>query len=503
MLSAGTIIGTLILVKCALHLATANRYGIFRDELYYLACAEHLDWGYVDQPPLIALVTWLEVHILGTSLLALRFLPAVAGAALVWLTARMARDLGGDRFAQCLAAFAVIPVPVYLILQHWLTMNAFEPLLWTTILWLGMCLVRRSDPRYWLAIGLVIGVGLENKYSMLLAAAALPFGLLLTPQRRLMKSWWFVAGMATAVLLVLPNLLWLIHHHFPFLEFEQHSRMGGSRIERSPFAFLADQMLIMNPALSALWIGGLLWLLIARQARDYRFLGWAFVTIFVLLLAVKSKNYYLTPAYPVLFAAGAVLLERTTQDRYTWIRRAYISLIALVGLILAPLVMPILPVGDFLAYQKALGGFTPVRFENLPANALPQHFADEFGWEDMVRQTGKAFNTLSEETKKNTAIFANNYGEAAAIDFFGANYGLPKAISNHESYWLWGPRNYTGTSVIVLGSNGEGDREHFQTVQVIGRADNPYARSIEHFDILLCQGLASDLREFWVTIRNW
>lgn len=232
--STAWLIGLMAFTKFAVQFASARRYGIFRDELYYLDCARHLAWGYVDHPPFIALVTWLSAYLFGVSLLALHLLPAVAGALLVWVTAQIARELGGRRFAQVLAAFSIIPVPIYLMLNHWLTMNAFEPLIWMTALWMALRMVTHDQPQYWLAIGALCGIGLENKYSMLFLAAALVLALLLTPERRTFRNLWFPAGIAMAILLFLPNPIWLIHHHFPFLEFGRNSRMSSARILRSP-----------------------------------------------------------------------------------------------------------------------------------------------------------------------------------------------------------------------------------------------------------------------------
>jgi hypothetical protein len=502
-LSTRVVVAILAFAKFAIQFATAGRYGIFRDELYYLACASHLSWGYVDHAPLIAFVTWFVAHVFGTSLYGLRFLPAVAGGLLVLVTGAITRELGGRRFAQCMAAFAVIPVPVYLMMNHWLTMNAFEPLLWMTTLWLALRIRSRNEPRYWLLIGALCGIGLENKYSMLILAAGLIFGLLITKERRMLRSKWFLAGMAVAFLLFLPNLLWLIHHGFPFLEFERNSRMSGSRIERSPLAFIADQIILMNPLLAPLWLGGLGWLLFSRRTSRYRFLGGTFLGIFGLLLLLKAKNYYVAPLYPVLFAAGAVALERATELRARWTRAVYTTAVFAAGLILAPFALPILPIGEFLVYQNAFHGFTPIRMENLAPDILPQQFADEFGWKEMVQKTAIVFNSLPEAQKKETAIFANNYGEAAAVDFFGTQYGLPEAIGKNETYWLWGPRDYTGKTVIVLGSDGKGDREHFRTVEAMDRVDNPYARTEEHFDIYLCRDLSTDLHTLWPKIKTW
>ena len=491
----------LALADAVLHLATANRYGIFRDELYYIACAHHLAWGYVDHPPFIAFITWLVAHTLGTSLIALRLLPALAGGLLVILTARVAHELGGDSFAQTMAAATIIPVPIYLILHHWLTMNAFEPLLWTGILYFALRLINTSDPRHWLPIGVLTGIGLENKYSMLFCIAGLVLGFLLTPARGWLASRFFWIAAAISALIFLPNLAWLIHHHFPFLEFEHNSRLSGSRIQRGPIDFLADQALIMNPVAATLALVGLVWLFVNPRPRNYRFAGITFLTILLPFLLLKAKNYYVAPAYPLLFAAGAVALESATANKQQSLRRVYASALLVSGLFFAPLVMPILPVPRFLRLHQALGNFTPVRFENQPDSVLPQYFSDEFGWREMARKTGEVYARIPAADRPATAVFANNYGQASAIDYFGPDYGLPPSISRAESFWLWGPRDYTGASVIVLGSDGKGDREHFRTVEIETAVDHPYARRDEHFNILLCRDLNTDLRILWPSIK--
>ena len=305
------------------------------------------------------------------------------------------------------------------------------------------------------------------------------------------------------MLLFLPNLLWLVHNHFPFLEFEQNSRESGSRIIRPPLAFFANQALIMNPALAPLCFGGLLWLLLSRGASRFRFVGWTALLVTAILLLLRAKNYYLSPIYPVLFAAGAVALEHATAARRRPFRLAYAGFVVLSGLLLAPLVMPILSISHFLAYRRLWDGLTPVRFEALPETPLPQYFSDEFGWENMARQTGLAYARLPPAERASTAIFANDYGQAAAIDFFGPRYGLPAAIGKNETYWLWGPRGYTGSTVLVLGSNGKGDREFFRTVQPDGRVTDPYSRADEQFTIFLCRGMDGSLKALWPKIKSW
>jgi hypothetical protein len=542
--------------KLLAQLLTAGRYGIFRDELYYLACSEHLAWGYVDQPPVIAFIAWFARHVFGSSLLGLRLLPAIAGAALVWLTGQLAREMGGGRFAQALAALAAFAVPILLVFHHWLTMNAFEPLIWLGAVWCVLRAINTGNAKYWLWFGVVIGLGMETKYTVIFFTLGIVAGLLLTSHRRFIKSKWLWLGAFAALLIFLPNLLWLINHKFPFLELMHNIRESGRDVARGPLAFIADQAMIMNPILAPLWIAGLLWLFFGKEGGRYRILGWAYVVMLVTFIVLRGKNYYLAPAYPMLFAAGAIAFERITSyvqgptskvqgqlntgtagvspvdrgvtstisedvnstklkvrkgglpplfsmRRLSFALRAfYVTLIILVSAALAPLSAPILSPGTYVRYQEALG-MEPPKAENQPTGPLPQHFADEFGWEDMVREVAKVYNALPPEERAQTAIFCNSYGQAGAIDFFGPKYGLPKAISNHQNYWYWGPRDYTGAIVIVLGSDGEGDREHFKTVEVVGHTFHPYSRRDEHFPILLCRGLNQDLHTLWPSIKKW
>jgi 4-amino-4-deoxy-L-arabinose transferase-like glycosyltransferase len=483
------------------HLLTATRYGIFRDELYYIACARHLGFGYVDHPPLIAWLTWIVLHTLGSSLLALRLLPALASGLLVWMTARITQEWGGGRYAQILAALSIAPVPIYLILQHWLTMNAFEPLCWAGVFWAASRLILRQEPRYWILIGVLTGISLENKYSIVFPLMGLLFGILLTPERKWLRSPYFAISIVIAGLLFLPNLLWLVHHRFPFLEFERHSRESGSRILRDPVSFLLDQARIMNPVLAPLWLLGLGWFF-TKQGKALRSIGIAALFVILLLLGLQAKNYYVSPVYPVLFAGGAVLLERLSARRF-WLRTAYPICMVISGAALAPLVMPILSPPQFLAYHHVWHDFTPVIFEDEPERPLPQYFSDEFGWEAMTQATAQIFHHLTPQEQAHTAIFANDYGQAAAIDFFGPRYGLPASISKAETFWLWGPRQYDGQSAIVLGSDGQGDREHFRSVESAGYVNSRYSRDDERFTIFMCRGLQVPFSSLWPQMKSW
>jgi hypothetical protein len=500
--SGPTVVLYLAGVKLLFHLLTANRYGIFRDEMYYLACGEHLQWGYVDHPPLIALVAWIARHLFGDSLIGLRFFPALAGAGTVWLTGKIAREFGGGAFAQVLAALAVIAVPIYLIMHHWLTVNAFEPLLWMACIWCIVRAINRNEPRYWIWFGILVGVTMEDKYTIAFFAVALVIALILTGDRQFLGVKEFWIGATLAFLIFLPNLVWLAGHDWPFLELMHNVRQSHRDIVRGPLAFIIDQAEIMNPFLIPLWLGGLIWLFIGRDGTRFRVLGIVYILLLAMMIALRGKNYYLSAIYPVLFAAGAVAFEKITRLRWKWSRVICALFVIASTIVLAPTLSPILSPEQYLAYQKKLG-FEPPKAENQATGPLPQYFADEFGWREMAEETARIYKSLSPEERARTAIFANNFGEAGAIDFFGPGLGLPKAICNHQTYWLWGPRDYDGSTVIVLGSDGTGDREHFQSVEVAGHVEHPYSRRDEHFDIFLCRGFTGDLRLGWSRMKKY
>ena len=309
------IVVVIAVAKLLLHLATASRYGYFGDELYFMACGEHLDWGYVDQPPLVALVAWIVRHTLGTSLLAMRLPSALAGAALVLLTGLLARELGGGRFAMGLSALASGLAFVYIVMHYLFTMNAFEPLFWTGCAYLVVRIVKTGDQRLWLGFGLLAGLGLQNKYSMAVFAFALVVGVLLDPERRAFARPWIWLGGALAFLVFLPNVIWNVQHGWPFFELMRNIRASGRDVALGPVEYVARQVLNMNPANLPVWLAGLGWLLFSGRGRPFRPLGWAFLVTLATFVVTKGKDYYLAPAFATLFAAGAVGIEGFTDDR--------------------------------------------------------------------------------------------------------------------------------------------------------------------------------------------
>ena len=489
----------------ALHLLTSTRYGYFRDALYYLACSEHLAFGYVDQPPLIAWLGWFARHTLGTSLPALLFWPALAGAGRILLTAALSRELGAGRFGTILAATLAATPGVWWVIDHQFAMNCLEPLLWGGLVFIVLRLIKTENPKWWLAFGAVAGVGLLNKYSIVVFAGALLAGLLLTNQRRILFTPWILAGGALAFLIFLPNLIWNIQHHWPFLELMHNVRATGKDVVLPPGKYLLQQVLMLNPVSFPFWFAGLLFLLFSREAKLYRALGWTFVIAIVFFMITHGKDYYAAPAYVILFAAGAVATERVlARGKLQMAFRVACLLWLVAGVsLLLPLVLPVLPIDTFLRYQSHLPFEVPKTEQSFVGETLPQYYADEFPWPGMVETVARVYHSLTPEEQTRTAIFANNYGQAAAVDFFGPRYGLPKAISGHQNYFLWGPRNYTGDIVIVLGDDESGAREHFDSVTVAATLNNPYAYLYENFPILVCRGLKWNLQTEWPRVKKW
>ncbi len=496
--------GTLLFIGCLsfglflLHMFVNGRYGYFVDELYYLACSRHLDWGYVDQPPLIAAITWIERITLGDSLHALRFLPAVADGLLVLLTGLIARELGGRRYAQILACVAVIAAPLYLGLGDLLTMNAFEPLFWMGCALVAIKIIKGSSPKLWLLFGLLAGIGLENKHSMLFFGFGFFVGLLLTPERRFLRSPWFWLGGLLAILIFVPNLIWEIQRGFPTIELLQNVQRSGRNVALGWASFLAQQILIMHPLAAPLWLAGLWYFLQDQAGKKFRVLGWTYLIVLLCLLLMNGRVYYLAPAYPMLFAAGAIGLQRFAETgSHTWIKPAYVTVLLVTGALLAPFgYLPILSAEGYMAYSQALH-LGPPRIENHRMGPLPQIYADMYGWREMAEAVAVAYNKLSPEDQRRCAIFGQNYGQAGAIDFFGAKMGFPSAISGHQNYFYWGPRNYTGECMLVMDDSPEKLSTEFDSWEKVATVYHPYSMPYQHFDVYLCRGLHWPLAQLW------
>ena len=486
------------------HCIFNNRYGYFRDEFNYWVCSQRLAWGYVDQPPLLPFLLRITTDILGESLRSLRFLPALAISAALVLTSLIAREFGGARFALLLTAVAFVIAPIFLSDGSLVTTNSLEPLLWMGCVYFAMLAVKR-DARYWLGFGAVAGLGLEEKYSIAIFGFAIVLGLLLTKERKSLFTKWFWLGGVLAFLIFLPNVIWNIQNHWPFFELMHNIKAEGRDVQLSPLEFFIQQILLMHPLTAPIWLTGLVALFFSAHFKDFRFLGWCYVVCFITFVVLKGKNYYLAPIYPMLVAAGAVTIERAIEGRrLLWLKAATVVLLLGGGVWLAPLVVPVLSVDHFISYMNKLPFKLPRSEHSHERAQLPQHYADQFGWEEIAAKTAEAWSRLTPQERSDCAIFAQDYGQAGAIDFFGRRYGLPAAISGHQTYFLWGPRGYSGNCVIVLDDDREDLERLFEHVESAGTtADNPYALE-RNLEVWICKGSKfGTLAQLWPKVKKW
>ncbi len=487
---------------CALQLAYAGRYGIFRDEMYYVACGDHLAFGYVDHPPLVALMARLEVLVFGESPRALRVLPAVLAGASVVLAGELARLLRGRAFAQILAAVCVLAAPELLGVFHILSMNAVLPVAWTACAVFATRALVFEEPRAWLGFGVVAGVGLEAKHSTLFFGAAVAIALLSTSHRRALRSRgpWLAFGIA--LLLFAPNLAWEAANGWPTLEFMRNAQ-EHKMVAMSPWGFVVASTVNMLPLTLPVWLGGLVWLVTSERARPYRFLGVTFVAALVIVVAGKGKPYYLAPAFPILYAAGGVALESWLAGRVA--RGALVGLIALGGAALAPFALPILAPPALVRYSASLG-VEPPSDEKHAKGPLPQFEADQLGWEAMAAKVAAAYRALPPDEQRVAAFYGTNYGEASAIAFFGPRLGLPPAaVSGHNSFFLWGPpKGERGAVMITVGVSREDLLETYEDVTPAGETDEPYAMPYEnHLPIFVARRLREPMDRVWPSTKHF
>jgi len=482
-----------------LHLAGNAHYGFFRDELYFIICGRHPAFGYVDQPPLVPLLAALS-QTLGTSLFAARAIPALLSGASIYVTCLLARELGAGAYGQLLAALAAFFSPVLMSFGMKLSTDTPGLLLWPLAALLVLRLVKGGNPRGWLLVGAVLGVAAESKYSVVFFAFALFVGLLATRERRVLWTPWLLAAIGLCLLVALPSFLWQASHGFPMWELLRNGQKGKN-VVLSPLGFLGAELLITNPALAVVWLAGLVFLL---RRPQWRFLGVTYVFLIGEMVLLQAKHYYPADVYPILFSAGGAALEGVTASLRA-LRVAIAVLVVLFGCLLVPYAMPVLPMPAFLAFHARaapLLHLDAARTENLRKGPLPQDWADMQGWPELAEAVARVYRALPAEERSRVAILTDNYGEAAAIDFFGASLGLPPVICGHNQYWLWGPHGYDGSVLMDVNASVEDDAKLCQSatqgIHFASALSMPYEAD---FDIVLCRGLKTPIAEFWARQR--
>ncbi|MBU1881445.1 glycosyltransferase family 39 protein, partial [bacterium] len=463
------------LLQMLVHFMTNGNYGMFRDEFYYIACAEHLAWGYVDHPPFSMLMLAISKAIFGDSVQAIRLLATISGGVLILMVGHLAREMGGNKIAQIIAATAMLISPTHLGLTGFYSMNSFDFLFWMGAIWIVVRIVNTGNDKLWLLFGIVIGLGLQNKLSVLFLAMGLVAAMLLSPLRKYLSNKYFWIGSGLAILIFLPHILWQIANGWPTLEFMANAKQYKIA-DISPWEFFSAQIMDNHPLNFLIWFGGLLFLLIAKSMRPYRILGIAVIVIFLFFIVQKSKPYYFAPAIPFLIAVGGIMIGNwLTKRNLNWLAIVLVISLLLGGAWSAPLAVPFLPPDKFADYSlnKLVSGRSAEVYDS---GVLPQHFADRFGWEELAKATSMIYLQLTPEEQANCAVFGHNYGVCGSLQYFSQWVPLPRVVGGHNNYYLWGPGDEEVSVLLVIGGDPDDHREVFNSVEAgLETVISPYA----------------------------
>lgn len=473
-------------VVALVHMLTNGRYGFHRDELQFLSDAKHMDWGFVAYPPLTPFVERVSLGLFGISTTGLRMFSVVAQAVALVLTGLMARELGGGRLAQVAATLAVALSVLPMFEGTEFQYSSFDYLWWVLIAYCVVRLLKTEDARWWVAIGGAIGLGLMTKYSITFYIAGIVVGLVLTEARRSLRTGWFWAGVALALLIFLPNFLWQVHHGFISYHFLQYIHARDVKAGRAD-DFLLDQVKICTNLFALpVWIAGLIFFF---RDRRYRMLGWMFVVPFAMFFLGKGRGYYVAAAYPMLLAMGSVAGEQWVRTLGRGWRMAveatYFTLLGVMGVWVCCVILPLANHGPLKAYALRING----------------DLREEFGWEEMVWTVAGIRHALPPEQRDQVGIVTRNYGEQGAIEILGAKYGLPMPISGTNSAWLRGYSRPEPTTLIVIGFSYRDADETFSGCREAGRNANAEGigneESKDHPVIFVCGPPIKPWPEFW------
>ena len=477
-------------------------YGIFRDELYYIACSRHLAAGYVDQPPLSSFILFASIKLFGDSLFAIRLLPAIASALTIFITGLITRKLGGGYFAIMLSCLSVALAPQFIGSNLIYSMNSFDWLFWSLATYIVILIIITESQKLWIWLGLTLGFGLLNKIDLLWFGAGLFAGLLATQQRKHLKTRWpYIAG-AVALILFSPYIIWNFTHNFATLEFI-HNASSLKYASQNPITMISGIFLSLNPFSAPVWTAGIYYFFFYKEGKTFRAAGYIFLTTFlILVINWHTKGEYLAPAFPLLYAAGGIMFEKISSlKNFVWIKTALPALIIVTGLLMLPLALPVLPVKTFIGYAQVIG-ISPKSGEAHKLEGLPQYYADMFGWKNMAATVSKVYTSLSPEEQKRTIVFAQNYGEAGAVDYYRKDFPLPIVVSGHNNYWYWGQGDTSFTTVIVIGGKREDHLKSCDSVVVADIIKSKYAMPYENnLPVFICRKFKLPFSEIWKRVR--
>jgi hypothetical protein len=462
------------------------QYGIFRDEFYYLAMSSHLDFGYVDVPPLAPLLLALMRFVFVDSSFTLHLLPAICGAAFLYVSYKLVKTLGGNKYSRILVMSIVLFAPYFTAIDSVYTYDTFNKFFWLLCSYWMVRLLQTEDSRYWLLVGITVGLGLLFKITIISLIFSWFVGLLLTPKRRLLLKKEMFFGVFLTLLLVSPYLLWQIQHQF--ITFEYMGNYSNKITEFSFLTYIAEQNINLNPIVLPLWAGGLYYFLFGRQYRLYQSAGLTYISLLMFSFFMKGKADFIMPYYVVLLAGGCIWFEGILKKEcYHYVRPVFLSLVLFSGICLLPMARPILPVDTFIRYYGEAS--TKDNGERKVLAHLPQFYADRFGWEEMADKVAHIYYALPASKQQKVCVLTRNYGEAGAVNYYEEKQHLPlRAVSGHNQYYIWGPGNYDGEIVIAIGFTEEDLQKLYRQVEEVETLNNSYMMPYElAHGIYLCR----------------
>jgi hypothetical protein len=472
-----------VIIKISLNLLAIAHFGFHRDEFLHLVLADHLDWGYKEVPPFIALLAKITISVFGNSVFAARIFPTICSGLIVLFTGLITVELGGKKFAIALACLALIFSPAFAASGYLFQPVVFDQLWWVIAVWLLAKYCNTSSVKYLYILGVVVGLGLLTKYTMAFFTFSLITGIIISKQRKMLLNRHMIGAALVGLIIFLPNLIWQFQHHLPV--FTHMKTLQKNQLDfNTPSGFIMQEM-VVNGIAVFVWLTGFIFLLFSYRLHKFQFLAVSFVLIFTFLIVMNGKSYYLFGAYPMLFAAGGFGFERWLKTSGYALRGLVIAIFTIPNLLLFPLVLPVLSLNQTLAAFRFADKNLPflrfaVTWEDHKVHATTQDYADMLGWDEMTALVNQAWKSLTPEQQKHTQIFADNYGEAGAVHLLGKPYNLPEVISLASSFTLWAPDNLNGQYIIYVddkgGENIDTFKSSLESYHKVGEVENPLAR---------------------------
>ena len=493
------------LVKLVIHLATGSNYGYFIDELYTIACGEHLSFGYVDMPPFAPFLSRISGLIFGYSLFSIHIFPAVSGALLIVFAGLFTMELGGQRFAVLLTCIAVLTSVVWLIFNSMFAYDNFDQLFTLIFLFMLMKLIKTDNPRLFINLGIIGGICLLTKLTLVFIVIAIIPALLLTKSRKYFAAKWLWIALLIAAVMAAPYVLWQYFHQWPLVEYLQEYSKYGT-YHANPLEYIMMITLMINPISLPLWLLGFYYYFFVKEGKAYKIFGFIPVFLFfVLFIVMKAKAYMILVTFIPLIAAGSVLLGKSLENRnWLWLRTLSIILLLVQGCLLLPIGVPLLKPDNLAEYYSFFNRFTnKVKTDNSKTSIFPQTTADRFGWDELVKNVADVYNSLPLEERKKCTIFGGNYGAAGAVDLLGGKYGLPKAISGHLTYYIWGPGTNTGEILISVGVPLKRLAGFYDEVTEVRKLYNKYTMPRNNVPVYLCRKPKMTIQEAWKFTKSY